>query len=296
MKIASYIGLLGLLIACSSCKKDEAIPPSGVGSLPVDQNWVDTTYFLATAPTPDQKVVLVEEFTGVYCYTCPLGHMVVDSLIDEYPEQVAPLNIHSHAFGIYDNPAVMGNAQDFRTIDGDTVVSMLGGIVSVPSGAVDRKVHAGETQIISKNRQYWRDYFVSTLSETPPVNITSESRLINNGSTVEVRVTLTYTTSNTEDHYLSVAVAEDNVVDKQFVDTVVVDNYEHPHILRAYATETKGNFLGSSFIPAQVEVRVFEIDLDPIWITDSLEIVSFVHRKIAGDWTVLQANKQKLSN
>ena len=254
----------------------------------VDESPKDTTYVITNIPTTQQKVVLLEEFTGVYCYTCPLGHMVTDSLLEEYPNQVAVLNIHSTFYGIYDNPDVMGNAYDFRTQKNDTIVSMLGGIISVPSGAVDRTIAAGENQIITQKRYSWREYLQNRLSETPPLNIDIDNKYNSTTRNLQIVVTLTYTQNQSSMNYLSLMITEDNVVDKQFVDTVVVNDYEHPHILRDVLTEVRGEEITSTTEAGRVYVRVFNYTIPQEWNENNIEIVSFVH---SGDsnWNVLQA-------
>ena len=63
----------------SKSKKDD-----GNCIYPVDETSKDTFFISSVIAVPQQKVVLLEEFTGVYCYTCPLGHLVADSIIEDH--------------------------------------------------------------------------------------------------------------------------------------------------------------------------------------------------------------------
>ncbi|MBL4651701.1 MAG: Omp28-related outer membrane protein [Flavobacteriales bacterium] len=279
----------------AKAKKDDGsciYPPT---TNTTDSEPKDTTYIITNIPATQQKVVLLEEFTGVYCYTCPLGHMVTDSLIDEYPDQLAVLNIHSTYYGIYDDPNVMGNAYDFRTADNDTIVSMLGGIISVPSGAIDRTIANGENQIITQKRYRWREYFQDRISEIPPVNIAIVTDFNDTTRNLQVVVTLTYTEAQASANYLNLVITEDKIVDKQYVDTVVVNDYEHPHILRDVLTEVRGEPINTTIEVGRVYIRVFNYTVPENWNTQNIELVSFVHAK-ESFWSVLQAATQKIEN
>jgi len=280
IRVFLYTGLLLLLFAC---KKDN--PPVPV--VPPNEP-KDTSYIAGSIQSAQQKIVLMEEFTGVYCYTCPQGHAAVSDIVANNPGKVAVLNIHSQFYGIYSNPAVMGNKYDFRTKDADTIVSMLGGIVSVPSGAVDRVMHSGETTIMSYNRDYWGNYAATQLTEIPPVNIDIETDFTADSRKLQIVVELNYTQNLTENNYLSIAIAENNIIDKQFVDTVVVDNYSHQHILRDVITNAKGDLIDVSREAGRVYIRVFNYTLPNEWDTNNIDIIAFVHEG-ESSWHVLQA-------
>lgn len=60
--------------------------------------------------TPQDKNVVLEEFTGVNCVFCPDGHARAQAIQDAYPDRVSLINIHTGGFA---NPT--GNQPDFRT-------------------------------------------------------------------------------------------------------------------------------------------------------------------------------------
>ena len=267
-----------------SCFYDTITPP-------VQQVNKDTTYVSGTIETAQDRVILLEEFTGVYCYTCPLGHQVSDSIQNENPGRVAIINVHSTFYGLYSNPAIMGNAYDFRTADGDTVVSLLGGVISVPSGAIDRTIHTGEAKVITQNRYSWRSYAESAFQVPVQVNINLETTYSAETSSVEIVVTLHYTQAQSNANYLSLAIIEDGIIDKQYVDTAVVDNYAHPHILHDYITDAKGDQINETLVSGRTYVRVYNYNIPGIWNPDKVEVIAFVHEK-GSSHEVLQTAKE----
>ena len=79
------------------------------------QNFVSTT--------PENKNVILEEFTGIHCGYCPDGHLMAQNFHDANPGDVVLINLHT---GSYANPSP--GEPDFRTplgpaIDGQASVS-----------------------------------------------------------------------------------------------------------------------------------------------------------------------------
>ena len=57
-----------------------------------------TTFAFAqtfVSTTPENKNVVLEEFTGIYCGFCPDGHVIGQGLHDANPNDVFLINIHT---------------------------------------------------------------------------------------------------------------------------------------------------------------------------------------------------------
>ena len=48
--------------------------------------------------SPQNKKVLLEEFTGIHCGYCPDGHLLAQNLHDAYPDDVFLINIHTGGY------------------------------------------------------------------------------------------------------------------------------------------------------------------------------------------------------
>ncbi len=81
MKKLIILLLTIILVACAAPKKC------------CGQTFVSTT--------PENKNVILEEFTGIYCTYCPDGHLIAQNLHDANPNDVFLINIHT---GGYSNP------------------------------------------------------------------------------------------------------------------------------------------------------------------------------------------------
>ena len=281
------------IIALTGCDKDKPLPaPASIDNAPKD-----TTFLSSTIQSPEQKIVLVEEFTGVYCYTCPATHQVVADMIDSYSGKIVVVNTHSTHFGIYSDPDVMGNQYDFRTQDGDSIVTLLGGVISLPSAAIGRKIHSGETTIISQNRDLWESYVAQEINETVKVNIDIANSFSTSNRKLQVVITLNYVQNVNETNFLSVLLVENNIIDKQLDSNLaVVQNYSHQHILRDYLTEYKGNQITATKEPGRVYIRVFDYTIPNDWNENNVEVIAFVHKGWLSSQDVLQATLSSIIN
>ena len=75
-----------------------------------------TPTFVST--TPENKNIILEEFTGISCGYCPDGHLIGQTLHDNNPNDVFLINIHT---GGYASP--QGAGTDFNTSFGAAIAS-----------------------------------------------------------------------------------------------------------------------------------------------------------------------------
>ena len=50
------------------------------------------------------KKVILEEYTGIYCGYCPDGHSRAQALKNQYPNDVFLINIHVGGYAVYRPP------------------------------------------------------------------------------------------------------------------------------------------------------------------------------------------------
>ena len=85
---------------------------------------------------------------------------------------------------------------------------------------------------------------------------------------------------------------EDHIIDAQKDVSVIVDDYEHAHVLRSIITPFDGTAFGSDLQQNQTVNNTFTATLpaeDGTWIAENMEVVVFVHRVDAGHKEVMQA-------
>ena len=94
---------------------------------------VSAQTFVST--TPENKNVVLQDFTGIYCTFCPDGHVIAQDLHDSYPNDIFLINIHT---GGYSNPNSPSHP-DFNSNHGAAIAAN-SGLAGYPAGTVNRHV------------------------------------------------------------------------------------------------------------------------------------------------------------
>lgn len=192
------------------------------------QKWVKTT--------PQNRNVILEEFTGIHCGYCPDGHRIANNLVTANPNRVFLINIHSGSFAV---PA--SGEPDFRTTEGNAIDASAG-ITGYPSGSVNRS-----TTPWGQSRSAWANTASGILAQTSPVNVAVKSFVDFGTRQLVTEVEVYYTSASSKaTNYLTVALTEDDILGPQsdygnYNPTNWVDGkYKHNHVLRQHITS--GNF------------------------------------------------------
>jgi thiol-disulfide isomerase/thioredoxin len=239
-------------------------------------------------PCQTDRVVLVEEFTGMSCVQCPKGHQKMKELQEEYPNKIIPVAIHAGQLaGPY-------NGWDFRTTGG-TEVHAWSKPLGEPSANINRQYFAdqGVYGIILPNT--WAGPIANEICLPPDASI--ELTPTYDAGTRQFTVTVNLTPLNAvkmkENVGITVLITEDKVIAPQLGSSGWDSNYEHNHMLRDYVTDTWGMKIqeaGEALIPHQ---ETFSYTLPSDWDEENCHIVAFVHYQ-GDERYILQAAEQVL--
>lgn len=178
--------------------------------------------------TPQNKKVVLEEFTGINCVFCPDGHSIAQAIKDQNPDDVVLVNVHAGGFA---NP---GSGQpDFRTAFG-TALANQSGLTGYPSGTVNRHVFTGSNTALGRGQ--WAAAANQILQQSSYVNIagTADIDVLANELTVTVEVY--YTGDSPEStNKLNIALLQDNTLGPQ-TGGGMGNNYVHMHRLVHFLT------------------------------------------------------------
>lgn len=237
----------------------------------------DTTYLETSIATPQPRVVVIEEFTGVRCVNCPRAHATIKTIQEAHPGRVAAVGIHT---GIFAQP--YEGRQDFQLRpEGNDIESLLGNAQGYPSGAVDRELFPGESRIIINDTK-WSNYVNSQLTIATPVNIELVKVYNPVSRKFDINATFKFTSAVAQDLYFTAYLCEDNIREYQLTPTGIDSSYTHNHVLRKVITPVNGQRLNApSFIPGRVIVQRFSFVIPESWNASNLKLVGLVHG--AGD-------------
>ncbi len=223
---------------------------------------------------PTQRNVLIEEYTGVGCQYCPLGHKATDFTLRAFPGHAFAINIHTGVF-----------ATRFTTTYGNNWASQAN-IQGYPSATLNRHVFGNSGIHIDPGQSFacalkMRD-MASPVNVAASVDIDPESRLM------VVKVEAYYPGNGPGDfNLLNVALLQNNVLGQQagassyYPENMVNGQYRHNHILRHLLTGQWGDTIhhteaGSLFVKEYAYVVPNTIGDLAITNFDDLSVLVFV--------------------
>ncbi len=125
--------------------------------------------------SPENKKVVLEEFTGIHCVYCPQGHAIAQAIQDNNPDDAFLINIHVSSFAV---PSA--GEPDFRTPFGSAIANQ-SGLVGYPAGTVNRHYFPGQSQNggtgTAMSRGQWTSAANQILGEGSYVNVGVEASI-----------------------------------------------------------------------------------------------------------------------
>ena len=221
---------------------------------------------------PENKKIILEEYTGIYCTYCPDGHEIAQSLKDANPDNVFIINIHT---GGYATPS--SGEPDFRTSFGDAIAAQ-SNLTGYPSGSVNRQYFSslsmnGGTAMGSGG---WSSATSQVLNQSAYVNLGVEASINVQNNELTVHVEGYYTGDSPQStNLLNVVLTQNNTLGPQ-TGGGMGSNYNHMHRLVHMITgqwgfeisnTSSGNFVDETFtytIPSDyngVDVNLSELNV-----------------------------------
>lgn len=245
---------------------------------------------------PENKNVVLEEFTGIHCGFCPQGHIIAQGIQNSHPDDVVLVNIHEGAFSV---PS--GSEPDYRTMWGSAIAGLAGSSsVGWPSGSVNRHLFSGSNTAMS--RSLWSSSANQILAQPSYLNVGLEATIVRSTRQLIVEVEVYYTDNSTEStNLLNVVILQDSIAGPQ-TSGGAGNNYNHMHMLRhlltgqwgTEITETTTGSLHSQTFTYELPEDYNGVDV----VLEHLDIVAYVtetHQEVvsgnsAGDINIIESN------
>ena len=276
--LSVFTFLCTLLIVFSACEEHPAYTIDFGSAVIKDTCYVD----LANVPAPQAKTVLLEEFTGANCTNCPDAARLVADMIEAKPEgRLLTMSIYAGSIPLTINPDT--GERLFVVEEGESLFTGMEGPF-IPIGAVDR---LGDNDTPLSSKDVWESKVDERLTHTTPVNIDIINHYDETTRVIESFIELRYTENVREDHYISVALIENNILGYQLDNGVKKQDYKHSHVLRDYLTPVSGvQAICDDKNRGRVIIKGFtisdetgaELPLPADFKAEDCEIVAFVHK------------------
>ena len=237
---------------------------------------------------PQNKKILLEEFTGIHCGNCPDGHAMAKKLHTAKPEDVFIIAVHA---GYYAEPGA--DQADLRTDDGIELHDFFGAD-GYPSGMINRIPYENEYAI---SRSLWAKQARIIISDIAPVNLMVNCEYDDFYEKITVTVDGYWVEDSPSDSArLSVALLQNNIQAYQ-AGSGIGDDYIHQHILRDYITDALGDLITTNkkgeYFTATYTYTLPEDYRGVVVVPEQLELIAFVTENEAN---VLNVASKKLSH
>lgn len=240
---------------------------------------------LPVSTTPENKNVILEEFTGIYCGFCPAGHVIANGITASNPDDVVVINVHAGGFA-----APNGADPDFRTPFGQALDNQ-SSLAGYPAGTVNRHEFPGLQQNTNNpgtamGRGNWETAANEILTETSYVNVAVEGTVDFDTRVLTVDVEAYFTGTPPATMNLNVALMQNNIEGPQSgmaanpAAILPNGNYNHQHMLRHFLTGQWGEVIttggqGSTYVGQFTYTLPGDINGIPVVIED-IEIAAYL--------------------
>lgn len=238
------------------------------------------------------KMVLLEIFTGTSCPNCPKGRAIADNLLAAHAGSIQVVEVHQ---GPLAHPAQSGDP-DLRASDGNDLASYLGPPPYWPVGAVDRiayEVSPGNPQLLV-DRSLWTSLVASAMDSLLPVAMGATLHYDEGQRRLRATIGLKFLQAVNGALNLTVMLVEDSIVAAQLDGTTLITDYVHHDVLRDIITPVTGTAVGGSKMAGETWYWSFaDYELPPDWQARHCRLVAAVARAGSAN-NVLQSLSKKI--
>ncbi len=178
--------------------------------------------------TAQNKKVILEEFTGIYCGYCPQGHAVAEGIKQDDPNNIFIINIHDGPFA---NPDP--GDPDYTTPFGWPII-LQSDVYGYPGGTINRTVFSAFSDNpggTAMGRFDWEEAADITKAQSSYVNVALEANINVQTNELTVHVEVYYTGSSpVSSNKLNVALLQNNTKGPQS-GGYLGNEYNHQHRL-----------------------------------------------------------------
>ena len=242
-----------------------------------------------TPPPPDVKKVVIEEFTGVRCKSCPGGSIALKDLQEIHGENLIVVAIHSGDF----SPPLPTSTFDFRTDDGEKIFDFLGAPDGYPSAVINRNKFGGN--FLQQGQDAWSGYINQELTETTKVKLDITKSYDPGTRVLSINLGIDVKEDMPGDYKYTLLITESGIVDLQNVDGVMVPDYVHNHVLRDVLTAHNGDLIAENLVAGARIEKTLNFVLPSDWIAENCTIVGHLSETGVGKH-ILQAEQVGIIN
>lgn len=236
-------------------------------------------------PIETDKVVLIEELTGVECINCPDGAATIRSIEHNYEGKIITIAIHA---GQLTEP-LESSKYDLTCEDGIKLESSWS-YLGKPAAAINRvEFEAPDIPVSGYNS--WQQYVETELDKENVINLNLSTNYNIETREISINLGIIPVVDMTGKFKLNIVLTESHIVDSQLRKNGSTDEeYEFDNVLRDMITSYDGEDIGSTFVKNSLISKSFKYTLpesDGLWIPENIRVVAFVTEGEDGPFSIV---------
>jgi hypothetical protein len=223
--------------------------------------------------SPQNKIAILEEFTGVRCPNCPPGHAIISQLLIDYPGQFYVVAYHPNNSSY--TPPYSGD-EDFQRAYPAAFYSTpyCGSSRFMPSAFINRREWSTGEKITS--RSAWANSATSIMGEASPMNVGVVANYDDGTDMLTVTVEVYYTSQVADQNALYVTLAENDLVTSQ--QSGASGPYTHKHTFREALTAQWGDDIADRSVGLRTFTYTYDNSVTQ-YNMNNCEVMAFVENK-----------------
>lgn len=242
--------------------------------------------FLKETTVEGNRVVLLEDYTGVRCVNCPGAHEIAEELLSRFPNNLVMMSIHA---GDQANPQT--NWPNFTTEAGNTWYYNTFNFDHNPIGTVNRTRNVNGGYGFEDGA--WGTKVAEEVAKEQEASLSIATTYNETSRELSVTLNTCFLKEIEGDFYIFAGLLEDSIQGRQLTPSGLNQNYWHRNVFRTPINGTWGQSLFNGLTEINQEfVTNLSIAVDTNYMEDRCYVVSYIYDN--GDKHVIQAGKAKI--
>ena len=281
--MGAFLLTMGAIVSC-----DEELPPV---IMTEEEKPLLDTFYVGSVPSAAPKKVLLFDVTGVRCNNCPKAAALAKNLAASNAGRLEVVALYPKTPMSLTYP--WAGFDTMSTVEADQIATALGGITSLPLGAVDQVAYNSSKLL---NTSDWSAAVTAQLAKSSPFNLDIKSVWKASEGKARVEVKAVANTAISGSYKWVMAITESAVKSKQSDQDApggVVEDYEHEHALRGVVGSTLGSDVNTNAVSAgYVREKHFYVTPKAKWNAANCDVVVWILD--ANTKEVVQVNRVSL--
>ena len=234
------------------------------------------------------KVVLVEELTGVSCPNCPKGAATVMAILDQFEGKVVAYEVHGNLL----TDPLPESKYDFRNPDAIELEEFLKPFWGKPSASINRVLFDGQDFASTTIVDLWPSFVEEELQKPQVLDIVIAPSYDPSNRTAQFNVGVSAIDDIEGNLQLHVGIIDSHLIDPQEDNGAIIPDFEHNHVLKELLTQISGDDVANGMQSGDNVSRAYNytVPAENIgeWKIENMEVVAFITSSNANG-EVLQA-------